>query len=301
MHEIAMRPATNDGMSGPDETSMDHENRPGVMDESQLTDCLESVHNLFRVFTSLDMSAIRALPAIYFIRTIHAAIVLVKLYFAAMRLPDGYQRSARKQDLKVDEYLNRLLHMFTGWSDIWPADKLTTVLGKIRVWFEQNSDRAVLSNELAWLDSWVFEQSPLPEPGEPVLAPTFDPPGQNQAHFGTLQTEKQHVEAQEGNMSAIPNIFQNMPPGHLSTPQQLPMLAPSNSILNDSTQQSMDWASSPAGAHGNQMLPSAAFDQTVPLNNIEMELDMWLDANIGVGVVDGDSSANYNTDDFHFG
>ena len=297
-----MRPATNDGMSCQGDTSMDHEHQPDIMDASQFTDCLESVHNLFRVFTSLDMSAVRALPAVYFIRTIHAAIALVKLYFAAMRLPDSHERSARKQDLKVDEYLNQMLLVFTSWGELWPADKLTKVLGEIRIWFEQNSDRTVLPEDMAWLDRWAFKQSPSQEPGEPIEPPAPDPPGQHQAHLGSIQAEKQHAEAQERNTSAAPNIFQSMPPGNLPLSQQVTKLVPSTNMLHDdSTQPSIDWVSSPAGPTWEQELPSVDFDQTVPFNSLEMELDMWLDANIGVGAVDGGNSANYATDELHFG
>jgi hypothetical protein len=304
MHEIAMRSATNVHKSGQSNASVDLEDQPGVMDASQFADCLESVHSLFRVFTSLNMSVIRALPALYFIRIIHAAIVLVKLYFAAMRLPDANKRSARMQDLKVDEYLNRMLRMFTGWGDLWPADKLTKVIRKIFIWFEQNSDRAVIPNELAWLDSWAFKQSPLQQPGEPMQPPALDAPGQQGDYFGSVRIEKQHVEVQKGNISAGPNIFQSMPPGKLPAAHQAPQIAPLDSMLHDSKQQSiqsMDWFSTPAGAPGDQTLPSMAFDQTLPLGSMEMVLSTWLDANIGVGVIDNGGHANHFTDELEFG
>ncbi|KAF7181895.1 hypothetical protein CNMCM7691_001283 [Aspergillus felis] len=94
---------------------------------------METTDNIFRVFASLDMSTIRALPAMYLIRIIYTFMILVKLYFAATKLPidDARLPVAR---LQVSHRLNRVIQMSAGWGPLWPATKLTTVFSRMRSW-----------------------------------------------------------------------------------------------------------------------------------------------------------------------
>ncbi|EEQ88718.2 uncharacterized protein BDCG_03838 [Blastomyces dermatitidis ER-3] len=85
------------------------------------------------IIHSLDMSAIRAMPTVYFIRTIYMAIMLIKLHFAAI---EQKQTDDTKQhadcNLQVSEWLEALIQMFAGWGELWPAARLTMVFKKLK-------------------------------------------------------------------------------------------------------------------------------------------------------------------------
>lgn len=123
-----------------------------------ITEFMDTIDNIFRVFTSLDMSTIRALPAMYLIRIIYTFIILVKLYFAAAKLPT--QDAVLQVDrLQVSERLNRVIQMTAGWGPLWPATKLTTVFTKMRSWFESGGDGNCqrLQQAGAWLTGWELK------------------------------------------------------------------------------------------------------------------------------------------------
>ncbi|OJJ82728.1 Zn(II)2Cys6 transcription factor [Aspergillus glaucus CBS 516.65] len=120
----------------------------------------ETVDNIFRVFTSLDMSAIRAFPAMHLLRMIYTVIILVKLHFAAVKM--GSEEAQRQLDrASVARRLDCIIQMFAGWGTLWPATKLTTAFFKIRTWFEKCEDGQITTQH----DGPVFSQwrvNPLP-------------------------------------------------------------------------------------------------------------------------------------------
>ncbi|EAW22304.1 Zn(II)2Cys6 transcription factor [Aspergillus fischeri NRRL 181] len=120
-----------------------------------ITEFMETIDNIFRVFTSLDMSTIRVLPTVYLIRTIYTFIILVKLYFAAVKLP-AQDAVLQVNQLKVSERLNRVIQMTAGWGPLWPATKLTTVFIRMRSWFEsgEEGNRQRLQQAGSWLTVW---------------------------------------------------------------------------------------------------------------------------------------------------
>ncbi|GFF46782.1 hypothetical protein IFM61606_02648 [Aspergillus udagawae] len=123
-----------------------------------ITEFMETIDNIFRVFTSLDMSTIRALPTVYLIRIIYTFIILVKLYFAAAKLPT--QDAVLQVDqLKVSERLNRVIQMTAGWGPLWPATKLTTVFIRMRSWIEsgEEGNHQRLQQAGSGLTVWEFK------------------------------------------------------------------------------------------------------------------------------------------------
>lgn len=140
------------------------------IDPAEFTDCLAAAHGLLDIFLSLDMSLIRALPTLYFVRLTYAAVVLVKLHFAATRLPDPRDAAQKIASLKVDEYLRRMLQTFSGWGTLWPARRLTKVLRRIREMFRQRGNRDMMATELSWLNLWSLKQPQASEsaPAEQV-------------------------------------------------------------------------------------------------------------------------------------
>jgi hypothetical protein len=119
---------------------------------------MDIIDNILRVFTSLDMSTIRALPAMYLIRIIYTFIILVKLHFAATKLPTA-DALLPVDRLRVSQRLNHVLQMFAGWGPLWPATKLATVFLKMRSWLESEEDgnRQRLQGTGSLLTLWEFK------------------------------------------------------------------------------------------------------------------------------------------------
>jgi hypothetical protein len=147
----------------PNEDNTQHSTPPlpiVTVEPHAITDFMEAIDGIFRVFTSLDMSTIRALPAMHLIRIIYTFIILVKLYFAAAKLPT--QNAVLQVDrLQVSERLNRVIQMTAGWGPLWPATKLTTVFARMRSWFEsgEEGNRQKLQQDGSWLTVWEFKPS----------------------------------------------------------------------------------------------------------------------------------------------
>jgi hypothetical protein len=141
------------------------------IDPAGFADCVAAAHALLDVFLSLDMSVIRALPTLYFVRLTYTVVVLVKLHFAAARLPNPQDAAQKILSLKVDEYLGRMLQKFSGWGTLWPAHRLTKGLRSIRDSFRQCNISQVVASEVSWLDTWTFKRSLIDEFDGPVGAP----------------------------------------------------------------------------------------------------------------------------------
>ncbi|KAB8234435.1 Zn(II)2Cys6 transcription factor domain-containing protein [Aspergillus alliaceus] len=127
------------------------------------SECVNTVDHLFLMFTSLDMFAIRVLPAMHLIRMIYTVLILVKLHFAAIASSDE-DAQLQVDRLQVSKRLTTIIQIFTGWGPLWPATKLTTVFRRICSWFE---DDQTMKREGSSLNVWR-------------LGPTSQSPGLNQ-------------------------------------------------------------------------------------------------------------------------
>ncbi|GMG27072.1 unnamed protein product [Aspergillus oryzae] len=123
------------------------------------SECVETIDHIFRVFTSLDMSAIRLLPAVHLIRMIYTALILVKLHFAAITSSNA-DAQPQIDRLQVSKPLACIIQMFAGWGPLWPATKLMAVFRRIRSWFE---DDDMMKRDGSWLNVWRL--------GPPSLSP----------------------------------------------------------------------------------------------------------------------------------
>ncbi|GES58780.1 Zn(II)2Cys6 transcription factor [Aspergillus terreus] len=161
INEVAHCTATSEEV--PSENNTQHSTPPPpivTVEPHAVTGFMEAIDGIFRVFTSLDMSTIRALPAMHLIRIIYTFIILVKLYFAAAKLPT--QNAVLQADrLQISERLNRVIQMTAGWGPLWPATKLTTVFARMRSWFEsgEEGNRQRLQRAGSWLTVWEFQPS----------------------------------------------------------------------------------------------------------------------------------------------
>lgn len=115
MHEIAMhhnhniddfRPPFNsaapiDGPPDPDSVTPAH--------VESMSTCMNSVHDVFDAFLSMDTELLRALPTLFFVRNSYAAVALIKMYTAVSAKGSKFGKIIKTEDLKVDEYLERLI------------------------------------------------------------------------------------------------------------------------------------------------------------------------------------------------
>lgn len=161
IHEVAHCTATTEYIPSEDNARCSTPTPPIVAIEPHaITEFVDIIDNIFRVFTSWDMSTIRALPAMYLIRIIYTFIILVKLHFAAAKLPS--QDTVLQVDrLRVSERLSRVIQMTAGWGPLWPATKLTTVFIRMRSWFESGEEcnHQRLQQAKSWLTVWEVRPS----------------------------------------------------------------------------------------------------------------------------------------------
>lgn len=77
----------------------------------------------------------------YLIRIIYTFLILVKLHFAAAKLPPQDAADLRLNSLQVSQRLNRVIQMTAGWGALWPATKLTAVFVRMREWLESGEQK----------------------------------------------------------------------------------------------------------------------------------------------------------------
>ncbi|KAI0970414.1 hypothetical protein F4678DRAFT_138833 [Xylaria arbuscula] len=144
MHEIALQ--TNEEQTAPSNAEALRDPIPGLGDSltaahiSALSSCLTAIDGIFETFLSLDESTIRCLPIFNLVRVSYAVVVLIKIYFSATSPNSELGKVINKDNMKVAEYLDRLLEKFrrTAESDkSRPAGKFFMVLVMVRTWFEK--------------------------------------------------------------------------------------------------------------------------------------------------------------------
>jgi hypothetical protein len=151
IHELGMTamPVTGSPHEGSVTTS--------TISASEFKECLSATHTSLDAFLSMDISLIRALPTSYFVQITHTAIILVKLHFATRGL-----RNYEDLDFKVDDYLEQLVKKFSGWGILWPTQRLAHTFERLLEMLRQRGNDG-LTSDLAWLDSWTLEGSPIVE------------------------------------------------------------------------------------------------------------------------------------------
>ncbi|KAK0624715.1 hypothetical protein B0T17DRAFT_492981 [Bombardia bombarda] len=109
---------------------------------SALSACLTAIDGIFEVFLSLDVARIRCLPVFNFVRVAYAVVILIKMYFAASSPKSELGKVINKDNMKVEQHLERLLEKFqaTAAEDkSRPAVKFLFVLVMLRQWFQKQS------------------------------------------------------------------------------------------------------------------------------------------------------------------
>ncbi|KAI0833917.1 hypothetical protein F5Y06DRAFT_181286 [Hypoxylon sp. FL0890] len=145
MHEIALHVDKNpDEYRAPCNADSLREPIPGLDDSltpshiSALSSCLTAIDGIFETFLSMDVHSIRCIPIFSFVRVAYAVVVLIKMYFSASNSNSELGKVINKDNMKVAEYLEKLLEKFRAVAEndkSRPASKFLFVLGMLRNWF----------------------------------------------------------------------------------------------------------------------------------------------------------------------
>lgn len=147
MHEIALHvDKSPDEYRPPCSADSLREPIPGLDDSltpshiSALSSCLTAIDGIFETFLSMDILSIRCIPIFSFVRVAYAVVVLIKIYFSASNSNSGLGKVINKDNMKVVEYLEKLLskfHEVAASDKSRPASKFLLVLAMIRSWFHK--------------------------------------------------------------------------------------------------------------------------------------------------------------------
>ncbi|KAI1414754.1 hypothetical protein F5Y13DRAFT_187949 [Hypoxylon sp. FL1857] len=145
MHEIALHvDKSPEEYRPPCNADSLREPIPGLDDSltpshiSALSSCLVAIDGIFETFLSMDVHSIRCIPIFSFVRVAYAVVVLIKMYFSASNSNSELGKVINKDNMKVAEYLEKLLEKFreVAASDkSRPASKFLVVLAMLRSWF----------------------------------------------------------------------------------------------------------------------------------------------------------------------
>ena len=241
-----------------------------MIDPFEFTERVAAAHGLLDVFLSLNMSQIRTLPTLYFVRLTYAVVVLVKLHFAAARLSDATCATERIVSLKVEHYLRRLLQEVSGWGTIWPAWRLTKSLRRIQDLFRQQSNKEITASDLAWLDVWSLKDSSASD-SVAKAAPSADHAMEVELAKSTQGIESMQKGTPEG-------LMENSMP----TPQMLQTTSNSDQAWE---MPKLDFTEIMLSAM-HDTLPSMDSGDAAHWNTTQM--DQWLGTNINASIFDFD-------------
>ncbi|KAI0889755.1 uncharacterized protein GGS22DRAFT_3696 [Annulohypoxylon maeteangense] len=145
MHEIALHvDKSPEEYRPPCNADSLREPIPGLEDSltpshiSALSSCLTAIDGIFETFLLMDVRSIRCIPIFSFVRVAYAVVVLIKMYFSASNSNSELGKVINKDNMKVAEYLEKLLEKFreVAASDkSRPASKFLLVLAMLRSWF----------------------------------------------------------------------------------------------------------------------------------------------------------------------
>ncbi|KAI1259299.1 hypothetical protein F5Y18DRAFT_312370 [Xylariaceae sp. FL1019] len=217
MHEIALYvDKNNDEYRPPSNAEALRDPIPGLGDGltsahiGALSSCLTAIDGIFEVFLSLDVQSIRCLPIFNFVRVAYAVVVLIKIYFSASSPNSELGKVIDKDNMKVAEYLDKLLDKFreTAAQDkSRPAGKFLVVLVMLRGWFHKQGQ-------------------PRPQPDEQQIDPALRSSHPPQGAVANLKPQDNgsvpKTTAQEGqNQHAPPHNQQQAGYNPANTPLQL--------------------------------------------------------------------------------
>ncbi|KAL9581899.1 MAG: hypothetical protein Q9203_005714, partial [Teloschistes exilis] len=161
MHELAMHLNQSldqaSGSSNPQGKKAETgRTKPEVLTSAHvgaLTTCLTSIHGMFDTFLRSTTEDIRTVPVCFFVRVAHAALLLIKMHFAASTAESELGKVISSDDMRVEDYLRRireLLQAGAASDKCRPARLFFLWIGLLQTWFErQRSGKGSLSEDAA--------------------------------------------------------------------------------------------------------------------------------------------------------
>lgn len=191
MHEVALHVDKTDDMrpSAINTESLD-DPIPGLSESltaahiGALSSCLTAIDGIFETFLSMDVRSIRCLPVFNFVRVAYAVVVLIKMYFSASSPDSELGKVINKDNMKVDEYLDRLLDKFRGVAEgdkSRPAAKFQLVLAMLRGWFQKQGTQ-LQQQKPEGNGTTAPKAENTPTPGSQQQQQQQPPPQQQQQH-----------------------------------------------------------------------------------------------------------------------
>ncbi|KAI0125820.1 hypothetical protein BJ170DRAFT_656840 [Xylariales sp. AK1849] len=162
MHEIALYVDKSEDLRPFSEPDALRDPVPGLNESltaahiGALSSCLTAIDGIFETFLSMDVYSIRCLPVFNFVRVAYAVVVLIKMYFSASTPNSELGKVINKDNMKVEEYLDKLLNKFgdiAAADKSRPASKFLVVIVMLRGWFQkqgkQDQDASQRSSDAA--------------------------------------------------------------------------------------------------------------------------------------------------------
>ena len=107
---------------------------------TSFTTCIKSIHETFDAFLTMDLSAIRNLPILFFVRSVYAGVVLLKSY-GIVHAEGSTLGTIFAPELRAEYYLNAMvdhLAKAAGDAEQQPvAWAFRLDFGKLRAWHEK--------------------------------------------------------------------------------------------------------------------------------------------------------------------
>ena len=156
IHEIAVHFNHNiDDFRPPHKTSQDPNSDVleadliGPANIMFFTACLEGIHKTFDAFLAMNISTIRNLPVLVFVRTLYAAVVLVKM-FGIVHAEGSTLATVYALELQAEHYLNatvKHLAEAAGEAEQAPIARVFRFdFEKLRAWHERRRYRIMNKN-----------------------------------------------------------------------------------------------------------------------------------------------------------
>ena len=105
-----------------------------------LTICIQSIHGTFEAVLSMDVTTLRALPTLTFVRTSYAAVALIKLTSAINGSNRRFGEVFTDKDLKAEYYLDALIKKFRAAGEgerSRVAIKFSYIFNMLRTWLHK--------------------------------------------------------------------------------------------------------------------------------------------------------------------
>ena len=171
--------------------------------------CIGPIHQLLDGFLSLSPDDLDAIPSFHFVRVTYSMISLLYIHLSTSK-PDSKIAKAQfdVRDLRVGEYIGRLIDMVPGSNDInnmQAAQKFHMVIKMFRAWFERQSERISRPRSRGpSQESQQFQVQPVEELNTPRLGyRQLSIPGQGHSEQSYGSEARSPISQRSGRTSSL--------------------------------------------------------------------------------------------------